>query len=156
MILAFCGGTNMVRKMLLVVGLTVIGIAAWAGVSRPGQTAGRADKSRDLKAAYVHAVVFHVKKDAPQGEVSALIRDAHELLGQIPSVRELRVGRPAEKSTPDFAKKDFQVGLLVLFDDAQGLETYLHHPSHQKYVEKHMSHVEVEKLLVYDFENQNK
>ena len=143
----------MSRKMLFMVGLAVTGIALWAGVSRPGQ----ADKARDRKAAgYVHAVIFHVKKEAPQGEVPALIHDAHELLGHIPSVRELRVGRPAEKSTPDFAKKDFQVGLLVLFDDAQGLETYLNHPSHLKYVEKHMSHIDVEKLHVYDFENQNK
>ena len=81
MILAFCGGTNMVRKMLLVVGLTVIGIAAWAGVSRPGQTAGRADKSSDLKAAaYVHAVIFHVKKDAPQGEPPSSV--APEICGE--------------------------------------------------------------------------
>jgi hypothetical protein len=142
----------MFRRTLCVVGVAVAGTALWAGVSRPGQV----DKSPVRKAAYVHTVLFHLKKDAPREEASALISDAHELLGKIPSVRELRIGRPAEKGTPDFAKKDFQVGLLVLFDDAQGLETYLNHPLHLKYVEKHMSHIDVEKLQVYDFENQNK
>jgi hypothetical protein len=36
---------------LFVAGLAVIGITLWAGVSRPGQTAGKADKSRERKAA---------------------------------------------------------------------------------------------------------
>lgn len=147
----------MFRKMLVVAGLAVVGIVLWAGVSAPGRSAGQADTSKARKSpSYVHAVIFHVKKDAPEGEASALIRDAHELLQKIPSVRELRVGRPAEKSTPNFAKKDFQVGLLVLFDDYQGLETYLEHPLHQKYLENHGEHVDLEKLQVYDFVDQMK
>ena len=68
-------------------------------------------------------------------------------------MRELRVGRPAEKSTPNLAKKDFEVGLLVLFDDFDGLQTYLEHPLHLKYVDKHLNHVDVQ---VYDFVNQKK
>jgi hypothetical protein len=147
----------MVSKTLFLAGLAVAGSALWAGVTCPGQTAAQVDKGTAGKAApYVHAVIFHVKKDAPEGEVSALISDAHELLRPIPSVRDLRVGRPAEKSTPNLAKKDFQVGLLVLFDDFEGLEAYLKHPSHEKYVEKHLNHVEIEKLQVYDFVNQKK
>lgn len=146
----------MYRKTLIGAGLAVVGIALWAGVLCPGQTAGQADRLRVKAAPYVHTVIFHLKKDAPEGEAAALIRDAHELLEPIPSVRELRIGRPAEKGTPDFAKKDFQVGLLVLFDDYEGLETYLNHPQHRKYVEKHLNHVDPEKLQVYDFVNQSK
>jgi hypothetical protein len=64
----------MFRKMLFVSGLAVVGIAFWAGVVCPGQTAGQADKSRAQKAApYVHAVIFHIKKDAPEGEAAARI-----------------------------------------------------------------------------------
>ncbi|HLJ92035.1 MAG TPA: Dabb family protein [Gemmataceae bacterium] len=145
----------MLRQTLFVAGLIGLGIVLWMGLSR--SAIGQVGKTTAPNAApYVHAVIFHVKKDAPEGEVSALIRDAHELLRPIPSVRELRVGRPAEKSTPNVARKDFQVGLLVLFDDAQGLETYLNHPQHQKYVDKHMSHIEAEKLSVFDFVNQTK
>jgi hypothetical protein len=108
------------------------------------------------KPQYVHAVIFHVKKDAPKDEVDALIRDAHEMLRPIPSVRELRVGRPADTATPGFANKAYQVGLLILFDDAEGLLAYHHHPMHVKYVEKHLPHLEMEKLMVYDFAHQQK
>ena len=115
----------------------------------------RAEKGAAGKSApYVHAVVFYVKKDAPDGEDEALIADAHKLLGKIPSVRELRVGRPAEKATPEFAKKDYQVGLMILFDDFDGLSEYLKHPLHLEYVAKHRKHLE--NILVYDFENQKK
>jgi hypothetical protein len=103
---------------------------------------------------YVHAVIFHVKKDAPEGEAEALIRDAHEILRRIPTVRELRVGRPAERATPGLASKDYHVGLLILFDDADGLLTYHEHPLHKQYVAKHLPHVETEKLRVYDFLHQ--
>jgi hypothetical protein len=146
----------MFRKTLLVMGPAVVGIALWIGASHLGQGSGQAEPKARKAASYVHAVIFHLKKDAPDDEVSALIRDAHELLGKIPSVRELRVGRPAEKGTPDFAKKDFQVGLLVLFDDFQGLETYLDHPQHQTFLDRHGSHVDLEKLQVYDFVDQKK
>jgi mRNA-degrading endonuclease YafQ of YafQ-DinJ toxin-antitoxin module len=146
----------MFRKTLLVTGPAVVGIALWAGASHLGRGAGQAEPKTRKAASYVHTVIFHVKKDAPDDEVSTLIRDAHELLGKIPSVRELRVGRPAEKGTPDFAKKDFQVALLVLFDDFQGLETYLDHPQHQKFLDRHGSHVDLDKLQVYDFVDQRK
>lgn len=106
------------------------------------------------KPQYVHAVIFHVKRDAPKDEVEALIRDADELLRPIPSVRELRIGRPADQATPGLANKAFQVGLLILFDDAAGLLAYHEHPLHKRYLEKHMPHVEMEKLMVYDFAHQ--
>jgi hypothetical protein len=115
-----------------------------------------AEAVADQEAPFVHTVIFHLKKDAPDGEAQALIADAHELLGKIPSVRGLRIGRPAETGTPDLAKKDFQVGLLVLFDDYAGLKTYLDHPLHLKYVDKHIQYVDTDKLLVYDFVNQKK
>lgn len=64
-------------------------------------------------------------------------------------MKGIRIGHPAEKATPDVAVKDYQVGLLVLFDDYEGLKTYLDHPQHVKYVDKHLKHVD--KVLVYDF-----
>jgi hypothetical protein len=85
-----------------------------------------------------------------------MIADCHEMLGKIPSVRELRAGRPAEKGTPRLAKKDFNVALTILFDDYDGLMVYDQHELHKKFVEKHLPHVEIEKLLVYDYEDQAK
>ncbi|MFN4257715.1 MAG: Dabb family protein [Gemmataceae bacterium] len=103
---------------------------------------------------YVHAVIFHMKKDAPADAVENMIRDSHELLGKIPTVRHLWVGRPAELATPEYAKKDYQVGLLVLFDNYEGLKTYLDHPLHTEYLKRHGQYWD--NVPVYDFVNQKK
>ncbi len=103
-------------------------------------------------APYVHAVIFYLKKDAPAGEVDALIEDTHKLLGKISTVRGLWVGEPAVKATPEYAIKDYHVGLLVLFDDFDGLKKYLDDPLHQQYLDKHGKHWD--KVPVYDFLHQ--
>ena len=102
------------------------------------------------KAPFVHTVIFTLKKDAPEGTADGLIQDAHEMLAKIPTVREVRCGRPAEKPKAD-AKGGYDVGLLVLFDDAAGLKTYEEHPLHKEYVKKHLKNVDFNKLHVYDF-----
>jgi hypothetical protein len=115
---------------------------------QPGRAADKAD------APYVHCVVFYLKKDAPKDEGKALISDAFELLAKIPSVRLIKAGLPAQMATPKVAVSDYQVGLLVLFDNYDGLKLYLDHPLHTKYVDRHEKHLE--KVLVYDFINQGK
>jgi hypothetical protein len=110
------------------------------------------DRTASAKAApLVHAVIFYLHADAPSGEADAIITDCHEMLASIPTVRQLRAGKPAEKEKPDNARKDYQVGLLVLFDDVKGLETYIDHPQHRQFVAKHGKFIEREKLSVYDF-----
>lgn len=121
-----------------------------SGLCAGGETRA-ADKP---EAPYVHAVIFYLKKDAPKDEAKALIADASELLAKIPTVRLVKAGVPADKATPKVAVTDYQVGLLVLFDNYDGLKTYLDHPLHTKYVEKHEKHID--KVLVYDFLNQVK
>jgi hypothetical protein len=100
---------------------------------------------------FVHSVIFYLKKGAPENEAEALVADAHQILAKIPTVHNLHAGTPAEKGTPKVAVKDYQVGLLVLFEDADGLQTYLEHPLHRDYVSKHEKYIE--KVLVYDFED---
>jgi hypothetical protein len=78
------------------------------------------------------------------------------MLGKIPSVRAIQAGKRAEKFSAEFAKRDFDVGLLLLFDDYEGLEVYLKHPLHLKYVEKHVKNVDESRLSVYDFTNPKK
>lgn len=106
------------------------------------------------KPPYVHTVVFYMKKDAPKDEVENLIADAHRLLAKVPSVREFRIGRPAEKGTPNLAVTDFNVSFMMLFDDYAGLQEYLEHKLHVEFREKHAKHAE--RILVYDFVNQMK
>jgi hypothetical protein len=106
-------------------------------------------------APFVHVVVFHLKKDAPKEAAEGLITDSHLLLAKIPAVRKLWVGRPAEKATP-IAKKDYQVGLLVLFDNAAGLNEYLEHPLHIEFLNKDAKLWDEKRINVYDFVNQAK
>ena len=147
----------MFRKILFTAALAFGGLGIGAGFSGPARTAVNPEKvTVDKAPPFVHCVIFHLKKDAPADESEVLIADAHEMLRTIPSVRDLRAGKPAVKEKPDIAKTDYQVGLLVLFDDVEGLNTYLNHPKHLKYVEKHGKCLDMEKLRVYDFVDHKK
>ncbi len=142
----------MLRKTFLIVVLIVGGTVMTGTITGSIQNFGPRDRKISGKEApFVHSVIFYLNKEAPENEAKALIADAHKMLAKIPTVHDLHAGSPAEKGTPEIAVKDFQVGLLVLFDDADGLHTYLEHPMHKDYVAKHQKHLE--KVLVYDFED---
>lgn len=134
----------MIRK-LFVFSILLLGVLSVEGVSVRGE------EKKGATAPYVHAVIFYMKKEAPQGAIDAAIADVTQLLAGIPSVRGVRVGRPAKMATPDYAKSDYNFGLLVLFNDYAGLKEYLDHPKHLEYVKRHGNHFD--KVLVYDFED---
>jgi Stress responsive A/B Barrel Domain len=142
----------MLRRLPVVAVLALLGLMAGDRALDPVRAADKDTKAD--QAGFVHAVILYMKSDAPAGEMEAAIKDAHELLSQIPSVREIRCGPRSEKDTPRFASKDYQLGLLVLFDDADGLKTYLDHPLHAKFVERHEKNFD--KVVVYDFTDQKK
>lgn len=135
----------MKRTLLLVPVLAL----AWFMAGHGSADSVRVVADKAEKGNYVHAVIFYLKKDAPKGEADTLIADAHEMLDKIPSVRSLKIGPPAAKSTPKYAVTDYQVGLVCTFDDFDGLKAYLDNPQHLKLVEKHEKHLD--KVLVYDF-----
>src|SRR5256885_1804924 len=89
-------------KRMLVLSAILAGMLATYSLSRSAVADDKAD------APYVHCVIFTLKKDAPKDEAKALVADAHELLAKIPTVRSLKIGPPAEKSTPTFAVTDYQ------------------------------------------------
>jgi hypothetical protein len=111
------------------------------------------DKSKS-RAPLVHVVIVYLNQDAPADAADGLIADAQEMLAKIPSVREMTAGKPAPKT--GFAKTDYQVGLLLRFDDLEGLQAYEKHPQHQEFVKKHSKNVQLDKLTVFDFIDQNK
>jgi hypothetical protein len=135
----------MMRNIVLAATLALL-------VTVPAPRADEGDKA-PAKAPYVHSVVIYLKKDTPAAKREALIADCHKVLAKIPSVRGLWAGEPAAKATPD-ALKDYQVGLLVLFDNYDGLKTYLDHPDHVKFVQTYLPLAE--KVQVYDFLNKAK
>jgi Stress responsive A/B Barrel Domain len=149
----------MKRSVILAAVLAVAWMMSGRQATESTRAADTDDKEvvkKDTKAPYVHTVIFHLKKDAPKDAAEGLIADAHELLAKIPTVRELRVGRPAKKGTPELANKDFAVALVIFFDDYDGLKTYIDHPKHKKYVERNVKNLDDQKLYIYDFENQKK
>jgi len=105
---------------------------------------------------YVHIVLFTMKKDTPASAVDEVIKDCHQMLGKIASVRSVKAGRPADKATPKYAKKNFDLALLVLVDDYDGLKAYLDDPKHLAFVKKHEKRFNMEKLQVFDFVDQKK
>ena len=90
---------------------------------------------------FLHVVLFKLKADAPEGAAEAMIRDTHELLAKVPSVKEVRTGRRAAIEG-GYNLTDYDVGLLVKFADQAGLEAYIVHPLHKQYVEKHLPNCE--------------
>jgi hypothetical protein len=98
----------------------------------------------------VHAVIFHLKKDAPKGEASLLVGDAQRMLGRIKTVRGIWAGQPIDLGRGKSGKK-FDVGLVVLFKDLRGLKAYLDDPLHKAFAKKHRKFVDEEKLDVFNF-----
>lgn len=141
----------MVRNTVFLALLAGIGLVGAQSVPSEAQAGQKKAKKAPP---YIHTVIFYIKKDAPDDAASQVIRDCHDLLEGIPSVRKLWAGRPAKKATPKVAVTDYQVGLMITFDNAKGLESYLVHPMHLEFVDRHKD--SFEKVLVYDFMNQAK
>jgi hypothetical protein len=108
-----------------------------------------ADEAKKSKGGYVHVVIFKLKADAPKSAVDAVIADCHKMLAKIKAVRAVKAGKPDKSGK--LSKKDYDVGLLVLVDDAAGLKSYLEDPLHVQFVKKHGKHFDMEKLRIFDF-----
>ncbi len=103
----------------------------------------------------VHVVVFYLKADSPPDTADRIVADCHDMLAKIPTVRILKAGRPTDGAPPP-AKKNFSVGLVILFDDLQGLKAYINHPLHKQFVAKHLAQFDTSKLAGYDFTDAKK
>ncbi len=97
---------------------------------------------------FIHTVYFWQRRGTPPGARDQLMRDCRELLGKIPSVRQLWSGPPA--MTPrDVVDNTYDVGLTVVLDDRAGHDLYQEHPLHQEFVARNKSHWQ--RVAVYDF-----
>lgn len=80
-------------------------------------------------------------KSDPKSDVSKLIDDAYSQLSKIKGVRGLWAGKPSPKGTPD-GNNDYSVALVVVFDDAAGLKTYLNDSKHKQFADRHLKNYE--------------
>ena len=108
---------------------------------------------RDLEAAkkapFVHAVVLKLKK-MDEDQVKTIYDLADKTLAKIDGVRGFWVGKPAENGTPELAAKGYQLGMVVVLDDADALQKFLDDPLHKQFTERMYSLWE--RPLVYDLQ----
>jgi hypothetical protein len=142
--------------MLRSVAATLVVLALVLVAAARDTTSDKAKPAAKSSGGYVHVVLFTMKKDAPASAVEEVIKDCHKLLGKIAAVRSVKAGRPADQATPKVAKKNYDVALLVLVDDFEGLKSYLEDPKHLEFVKKHQKQFDIDRLQVFDFANQEK
>jgi len=97
---------------------------------------------------FIHHVYFWLKKDAPATARDQTIADARNLLGKIPGVKHIWLGRPA--MTPrDVVDNSYDVGLGVVLDDSAAHDVYQTHPLHLDFIGRNKAHWQ--RVQVYDF-----
>lgn len=78
---------------------------------------------------HVVLIDLHDAADAP-----AAMADCERLLRPIPSVRSLLVGRHIDTGRANVLA-DYDLGLVIAFDDPAGYSAYVDHPRHVQLVE---------------------
>lgn len=99
-----------------------------------------------------HVVLMKPRPDLASDDQRALLQAFERACREIPTVREVRVGRRVrfgagyEAAMPDAS--DYVITLA--FDDLPGLQTYLRHPAHDELGTRFNQ--SLSSALVYDFE----
>jgi hypothetical protein len=97
---------------------------------------------------FIHQVLFWLKKDAPKDAADRIIADGRSLLGKIPTVRHLWMGRPA--MTPrEVVDNSYDIGLCVIVDDVAGHDVYQEHPLHKQFIERNKTLWD--RVRIFDF-----
>lgn len=100
-------------------------------------------------AGLVHVVVLKAKAETTDAQIQNTIDESYSQLTKIKPVRGFWAGKPTTKETPE-ASTDYTIALVLVFDDAAGLKSYLNDSVHTKFTDKHLKRWETP--VVYDFE----
>ncbi|MGH9333885.1 MAG: Dabb family protein [Vicinamibacteria bacterium] len=93
-----------------------------------------------------HVVLIRLKEGAGDSEGTKLLEQARRLLGPIPAVRNLRLGRGLGKK----AEVSYPYALIMDFEDEAALEAYQVHPDHQRFVSEVVDRIQDDKK-VFDY-----
>jgi stress responsive alpha/beta barrel protein len=108
--------------------------------------------SEDGSDVVVHLVLLKPRPDLSQAERQALVRAFERAIRDIPTVRGVRVGERVrhgagyESEAPDWV----DYGVILEFDDLEGLQAYLRHPAHEELGARFNQ--SLSSAMVYDFE----
>jgi hypothetical protein len=94
-----------------------------------------------------HQVFFWLKNPQSTDDRDALI-EGLRTLSDIPVIRELHIGLPADTEARDVVDGSFSVSELMVFDSVADQKAYQDHPLHQAFVAacEHLW----ERVIVYD------
>ncbi len=96
----------------------------------------------------IHTVMIWLEEPNNKTHTEKIIKTTLSLI-EIPEVQEIRVGKVLPSNRP-IVDDSFDIGLYMLFNDQEALETYLVHPIHMNAV-KSVLRPFSKKILVYDF-----
>ena len=99
------------------------------------------------KQALVHHVFFWLKNPDSTDDLNKLI-EGISMLKAIPSLKQIRIGLPANTPKRDVIDYSYSVSLLTFFDDIKGHDQYQVHPTHLKFIENYSALWQ--KVVVYD------
>ena len=94
-----------------------------------------------------HVVLCWLKEVSP--EIKNNILNESGNLKQIPTLKKLSFGN-AIPSNRDIVDDSFDIGLLMIFESKEDMDTYIHHPIHKNFVKNTLKPY-LEKVIVYDF-----
>ena len=98
----------------------------------------------------VHTVFFWLKDSSPAGERQRLVESCLQLLGKIPTVRQIWAGPPAATPIREVIDASYDVGLTVVLDDLAAHDVYQEHPLHKEFIARHKEHWQ--RVQIYDFD----
>ena len=92
-----------------------------------------------------HVVLIRLKPALREEEVDAFLQRARDLLGPIPGVHNLHVGRTVREDATH------PLALVMEFDDQATLAAYQVHPEHQSFLADIIGPI-IEDKLILDYE----
>lgn len=121
------------RAALPVIPAVFAGILASACTTgAPAPAEARAVAAARMPGPLQHVVLVEL---TDKSEIAAMKAESDRLLPQIPSVRGYVCGSPVDIGRGNVAK-DYDLGIVVQFDDVAGYRAYLEHPIHVELVQR--------------------
>lgn len=123
---------RLLRSAFTVIPTICAGILASACTTGAPAPAGSVSSAARMPGPLQHVVLVEL---ADKSEIAAMKADSDRLLPQIPSVRGYVCGAPVDIGRGNVAK-DYDLGIVVQFDDVAGYRAYLEHPVHVELVQR--------------------
>lgn len=122
-------------------------MAATVAATAVASTSAIAAHTHSSTGQLVHNVYFWLKNPNSKNDRDMLISGL-KTLKDIPEVKMLHIGLPANTEKRDVVDNSFSVSELMFFDDVKGQNAYQAHPIHLAFVDKY-SHL-WDKVVVHD------